>query len=78
VRPWSPPYDLSAQGVIRLRGTADQLRLAPGTWTLVVAVGRPGALADEPERLLERMQAQVEGEAVVRWFSRTVVIADGD
>jgi hypothetical protein len=73
-RPWAPPFEVSPQGVVRIRGTAQGLGLSPGPCTLVVGLGRPGTVPDEPPQV---SGTAVERDPSVRWFTQSVVVTDG-
>lgn len=46
-QPWSPPIEQSPIGVVRIAGSVRKdLGIPLGQWTLVVAIGRPGALPE--------------------------------
>lgn len=76
-RLWTPPFDVSPQGVVRIRGTAEGLGLSPGAWTLVVGLGRPGAVPAEPQQISELIETGAEDDPSVRWFTQSVVVIDG-
>jgi hypothetical protein len=76
-RRWAPPFDVSPDGVVRIRGTAAALGLRPGAWTLVVALGRPGAVPDDPQQALEQDKNRAESDPPVRWFTQSVLVTDG-
>jgi hypothetical protein len=45
LRPWAPPTQTSTDGVVRIAGPAGALLgVGPGTWDVVLVVGREGAL----------------------------------
>jgi hypothetical protein len=49
-RPWNPPVQISTEGSARVAGTAGELMgVAPGTWDIALAVGRPGTLPSEAD-----------------------------
>lgn len=83
VRAWAPPPKLitSTQGgVISFKGTKRELfpEIPPGTWTLVIAVGRPGAMPKDEELLTEAERS--DGHAAkpgYQVFSRKLVLIDG-
>jgi hypothetical protein len=75
VRPLDLPADISQEGSVRILGTADEIDAAPGTWDLVVAVGRPQSLPSEP-RGIAALSA-VEAGGAVQVFRRRLVLGDG-
>jgi hypothetical protein len=57
-RPWAPPSEVSATGVVRIRGKASELFPTPhGEYELLIAVGRPEALPSDAD-LAEILQRQ--------------------
>lgn len=54
VRPWDPPFDVTRDGAVRIRGLVDTLfaGVPPGPWDVAVAVGRPELLPTAPRDLL--------------------------
>lgn len=51
-RAWTPPMERSADGAVRIRGPVEALlSVPPGEWTLVITVGRPGTLPEDPGEL---------------------------
>lgn len=50
---WTPPFERSADGALRVRGPAgDVLPVGPGDWALTLVVGRPG----EVDRVLQALE----------------------
>lgn len=55
VHPWSPPVHQDPDGAARIAGTREELfpDIPDGTWTIVVAIGRPDELPIDPRTLIE-------------------------
>jgi hypothetical protein len=54
VRPWDPPFSVSADGTVRIAGPVDTLfaGVPAGAWEVAVAVGRPETLPTAPNDIL--------------------------
>ena len=66
VRPWDPPFTVTADGTVRIAGPTDTLfaGVPRGPWEIAVAVGRPETLPTAPKDVL-RARDQDAGD--VSW-----------
>lgn len=66
VQAWDPPFTVDRDGSIRLDGPVDTLfaGVAPGSWDVAVAVGRPETLPTAPRDVLRARDA---GAADAAW-----------
>ncbi|MCY1023557.1 hypothetical protein [Pyxidicoccus sp. MSG2] len=77
-RAWTPPLERSPDGAVRIQGPVDALlSLAPGEWTLAIAVGRPGTLPEAPDEVLARVEEGRAPEAGTwRLLTRKFLLVD--
>jgi hypothetical protein len=66
VRPWDPPFAVSADGVVRIAGPVDELfsGVPQGSWQVAIAVGRPEFLPTAPHDVL---RARDQGSETATW-----------
>lgn len=66
-QPWNPPMEVSSEGAVRIAGLVETLLpVAPGEWTIAVAVGRAGAVPELPSEVEAMLAGGQPGREGVR------------
>ena len=75
-RAWSPPLQRSADGAVRVAGTAGALGIGAGSWEVVFAIGSADAVPDDPRVVAAALGAPSGGRSWQLLSARVTVSGD--